>query len=231
MKNKHITLVAALGFLLLLGGWAIYAMTRPATTDSATAAAQAGAALIDASRVRASDHVMGNPRARVVVIEYASPSCTHCASWNNEIKPLLKEAYIDTGKIQFVYRFYLIQRFPQDPDVARMATCLPREQFMPFMDMMYRNHPEWNKYAYPDVADANEALLRMGRLAGMSEERVNQCRQPNPAVDNELNSVAMAGDAAFGVGTNGTPTLVVNGQVTDGSFASLSAAIDAALAK
>ncbi len=50
------------------------------------------------------DIVMGNPDAKVTVIEYASPTCPHCAQFSNDVFPVFKSTYIDTGKVQFIMR-------------------------------------------------------------------------------------------------------------------------------
>ena len=47
----------------------------------------------------AADMTLGDPKAPVKITEYASASCTHCATFNNEVFPALKAKYIDTGKV------------------------------------------------------------------------------------------------------------------------------------
>ncbi len=53
------------------------------------------------------DKVLGSPDAKVTVIEYASPTCPHCASFHSNVYPQLKTEYIDTNKIQFVPRPFM----------------------------------------------------------------------------------------------------------------------------
>ena len=50
------------------------------------------------------DFVIGDVDAPVTIIEYASMSCSHCANFHNNTLGLLKEEYIDTGKVKFVFR-------------------------------------------------------------------------------------------------------------------------------
>ena len=54
--------------------------------------------------VTADDMTQGNPNAKVTVVEYASASCAHCARWNKDVYPAFKAKYIDTGKVNYVYR-------------------------------------------------------------------------------------------------------------------------------
>jgi protein-disulfide isomerase len=57
------------------------------------------------------DMVLGSPKAKVQVVEYASLSCGACASWNNEVFPSFKKQFIDTGKVRYVFREYLTQPY------------------------------------------------------------------------------------------------------------------------
>ena len=50
------------------------------------------------------DKVLGNPEAKVTLIEYASPTCPHCAAWSNDVLPAFKEKYVATGKVKFIIR-------------------------------------------------------------------------------------------------------------------------------
>ena len=62
----------------------------------------------------ADDMTLGNPKAPVTVIEYASVSCPHCAAFNNDVFPTLKAKYIDTGKVFYVAR----EALTSDPSIA-----------------------------------------------------------------------------------------------------------------
>ena len=74
-------------------------------------------------RLVPTDRTMGNPNAKVVLIEYGAPSCPVCANFNAQTFPELKAKYIDTGKI-----FYVFRVFPLRPTTARPrkspAACL-----------------------------------------------------------------------------------------------------------
>ena len=50
------------------------------------------------------DISMGNPKAKVTMIEYASVTCPHCARINNNVLPAFKAKYIDTGKVLYIFR-------------------------------------------------------------------------------------------------------------------------------
>lgn len=50
------------------------------------------------------DKVLGDPAAKVTVIEYASPTCPHCAIFSNDVLPAFKDAYVKTGKVKLIIR-------------------------------------------------------------------------------------------------------------------------------
>ncbi|HEX8469511.1 MAG TPA: thioredoxin domain-containing protein, partial [Brevundimonas sp.] len=54
--------------------------------------------------VTANDRVLGRADAPVMVVEYASFTCSHCADWHKDVFPAFKARYIDTGKVRLVYR-------------------------------------------------------------------------------------------------------------------------------
>lgn len=151
------------------------------------------------------DHTLGSPKAPVQFVEYGAPSCPHCAHWNEEVFPILKKNYIDTGKVYYVFRVFPLSSV--DVAVEAMARCLPKESYFQFIDMMFRNQDKWDPDGY-DIADVHAALINMGRIAGMSAVRVDGCIS-NQA---DLDTISQVGqDATRRYGINGTPTFIVNG--------------------
>jgi protein-disulfide isomerase len=204
---------------LLAGGGAWYFLEG--SGDSAQAAAQAG------DPITAHDMTMGNPAAKVVFIEYAAPMCPHCAHFNADIMPEIKKAYIDTGKVFYVFRVYPIGA--PDGVAEKLARCMPRAKYFPFMDQLFRNQQQWDpEYG---VQDVRGALLQQARIAGMNEEQFNACTTDTKE-EAVINQVASDGQAKYNIG--GTPTIVVNGVVvspgTVPTLEQVRGALDAALA-
>ncbi len=50
------------------------------------------------------DKILGDPNAKVTVIEYASPTCPHCALFSNTVLEAFKAKYVATGKVKFILR-------------------------------------------------------------------------------------------------------------------------------
>jgi len=176
------------------------------------------------------DKTMGNPKAKVVLIEYGAPSCSICAYFFQNEFPKLKANYIDTGKIFYVFRVFPLREL--DGDSEKMARCLPEDKYFAFIDLLFKNQPKWDvEYGVQAPEGVHDGLVLLGRIAGMSQEQVDQC-MVNKAEDDRINKVSADGEARYSI--TGTPTFILNG-VSIGSgnipFDTLSKLLDTELAK
>lgn len=149
---------------------------------------------------------IGAEDAPVTIVEYASLTCSHCATFHNQVFPDLKQKYVDTGKVRFVFR-----EFPLDPlaYIAFMVSrCLDKGQYLPFVDLLFKNQQQWTR-----TNDPLGQLLLLAKQAGMSEETFDKCVQNQQLLD----GVKWVYDRAaekFGVAS--TPTFFVNGKIVRG---------------
>jgi len=160
------------------------------------------------------DRTQGSPNAPIVMVEYAAPTCPHCAAFDMEIFPQIKKTYIDTGKVYYIFRVFPLSS--ADIAAEAMARCLSKENYFPFIDQLYRNQPKWDpEYA---VADVHGALVQMGAAAGMSAQEVDQCIG-NTQEQKAIQDVGNEAQTKYNV--NGTPTFIVNGEqrVGEGTWA------------
>jgi len=172
------------------------------------------------------DHTLGEPAAKVTVIEYASPTCPVCANFMINYYPRLKSDYIDTGKIFYVYRTFL--RLADDAMAEKLARCMPKDKYMEFTHTLYREQPRWDyEFGIPQPAGVHAALVQLAQEAGMSAADAEACIA-SPADEAAIGKVGEDGVAKYKVAA--TPTFVVNGQSESG-FENLFSRIDAALAK
>jgi protein-disulfide isomerase len=170
------------------------------------------------------DHVLGNPNAKVTVIEYASPTCPICAAFMMDHYPKLKSDYIDTGKIYYVYRTFL--RGPDDAVAEKLARCMPKDKYMSFTDSLFRNQSRWDyEFGIPSPDGVHAALVQLAQEAGMSASDADRCIV-STADDVAISKVGEEGMTKYAV--NATPTFVVNGQAEAG-FENLFSRIDSAL--
>ena len=176
--------------------------------------------------IHATDRVLGNRESPAVLIEYASPTCPHCAEFNDQVFPELKRDYIDTGKILYVLRAYM--RRPADGAAEKLARCVPENRYFDAMDLLFNNQMLWSPDA--GVLDLHGGLLRIGRMLGLEQAQVDACLD-STAEDDRLNR--QTEEAAERYGVTGVPTFVLNGgKVFEGipSMAQLSQALEATLA-
>lgn len=177
-----------------------------------------------------SDRTLGNPKSKVVLIEYAAHSCPACATFNEHTFPRLKANYIDNGKILYVFRLFPLRA--DDGAAEKIARCLPEDKYFTFVDLLFRNQPKWDvEFGVQSPEGVRAGLVQLGRIAGMSEAQVDQC-MVNTAEDDRINKVATDAQSRYNVA--GTPTLIVNG-VSKGSGAmaydTLAKILDEELAK
>lgn len=160
----------------------------------------------------AQDRTIGSSKAALLVVEYAAPSCPHCAYFDTNIFPEFKQKWIDTGKAYYVFRVLPLSAV--DVAAESMARCLPADHYFQFIDLLYRNQSKWDPDGYV-VPDVHGALVQMGQLAGMSAAQVDSCIGNQDAAK-RIEQVGQ--DAMTKYGIQGTPSFLVNGKL-HGPFA------------
>jgi protein-disulfide isomerase len=166
------------------------------------------------------ERILGNADAPVTIIEYASLTCPHCATFHTDTLPALKQQYIDTGKAKLAFR-----DFPLDQvalQAAVLAHCAGEQRYFAFLDAMFANQATWAR-----ASDPVAALKQLARLGGLSEADADACLTDQSLQDAVL-QVRLEGEQKFDV--NSTPTLIVDGKKVAGAhdIETLAQAIDAA---
>jgi protein-disulfide isomerase len=207
-----------------------FAVALPLTLAFAPGAAQAqddAAAdttepAIDTSTIE--EMVLGSPDAPVTMIEYASFTCPHCAAFHGDQFQRLKEEYIDTGKVQFIYREVYFDRFGLW--ASMVARCGGEMRFFGISSMLYEQQQEWIAGGDPTLISEN--LRRIGRTAGMDDATIDACMQDETMAQT---LVAWFQENAARDGVEATPTLFIDGvKHTNMPYEELSALIETALA-
>lgn len=172
----------------------------------------------------AGDMAKGAPEgAKVTVVEYASVTCGHCATWNEEVWPEFKTKYVDSNKVRFVFREFPTP--PQDIAVAGflIARCAGPDKYFDVVHDIMASQKEWLAGVQPRTT-----LFRAGQAAGLSEQQINDCIRDKAAIEAMEKRI----QAGISAGVTGTPYFTVNGvKVADSSLSGLSEAIDTELAK
>ncbi len=206
--------------LVVGGGVLAAALLQPGDMPEAPPAAQSAAATsmaaptpsaadpTGAAAVQPDDHVLGSAEAPVTIIEYASLTCPHCATFHQGTLPKLKSDYVDTGKVRFVYR-----DFPLDQVALRaaaLAECAPRDRYFGLLEILFQSQANW-----ATASDPLAALVRIGKLGGLSEEQVQACMNDEQRLDAVV-AERLAGEEAFDI--RSTPTFIVNGKKYSGTL-------------
>lgn len=167
------------------------------------------------------DRSVGKADAPVVMIEYASATCPHCAEFHEKLLPQIKTEYIDTGKVRFVFR-----EFPLDQlalGAFMLARCVPEDKYFVTIDLMFRRQRTWAQAKNP----ADE-LFRITQMAGMDQAGFEACLKRQDLAEAIVES---SKKAAKDFAIKGTPAIFVNGTFVDAheDMAAVKAVLDKAI--
>jgi protein-disulfide isomerase len=186
---------------------ALLASAAPFFAGSAIAQSAIAAAV--AKPVSLPDIAIGSPKAPVTITEYASMSCSHCAAFGENVFPMLRSRYIDTGKVRFVFR-----EFPLDIKAAAasiLARCIAKddsEKYFGAVEILFKQQERL-------IAQTKDTLMFVGRLNGMSEQDVATCQRDQAQFEK------LTADQKYAVETlkvDSTPTFFVNGERLKGAM-------------
>ncbi|AMS29161.1 MAG TPA: hypothetical protein DIU09_11545 [Hyphomonadaceae bacterium] len=180
----------------------------------------------------ATDFPMGSKDAKVVMIEYASITCPHCANFHTNVLPTIKEKYITPGKVRYVFR-----EFPTMPvELATaghlLARCAGGEKRDQVIDALMRGQSELVTQAQ-GPSGAKQALLNVAVSVGMNEAQFDACM----ANQDQLKILVEVQEGGVKAGVQVTPSIFINGEKFEGpggremTADDVSKALDAALAK
>lgn len=202
MKRRTL-LTAGGGALVALGaGWTL---TRPDPQTGLLPGA-AMAQSTDGELPEVIEMVQGDPNAPLEVIEYASFTCPHCATFHANQYQALKENYIDTGRIRFVYREVFFDR----PGLwaSMIARCSnDADFFFAFSGLLYSEQRAW--LASGDPAGIIEDLRTLAKTAGLDDETLDACLSDAPKAEALFTWYQ---ENAERDGISSTPTFMIDGR-------------------
>jgi protein-disulfide isomerase len=164
-------------------------------------------------KILPNDYVIGDSDAKVLIIEYASLSCPHCAVFYREAYERIKDEYIATGKVKFIYRDFPLNQ--QALTAGTIAECIAKdskenatEKYHETIKILFKTQDSW---AFDPKYD--EKLEAIMKLDGMSQERFKSCINDKQLQDKIL---AKRMDASNSLQIRSTPTFFVNGEISEG---------------
>jgi protein-disulfide isomerase len=190
--------------------------------------------------------MMGNPNAKVKLVEIGSLFCPYCKKFEDEGSPVLVEKYVKPGNVSWEFRPYVIHG-PIDVAANIIARCSGAKTFFPLTMALYKDQPtlEAKLQAAPQdklsqmqnlpttqvfVAFANLLGLQDWAAArGVPQAKSNQCLSDQKMIDQEVQYTT-------DVNTQypefaGTPSFIINGKMLKdtGDWAKLQPQLDAAV--
>jgi protein-disulfide isomerase len=182
----------------------------------------------DVVNATSSGFMMGNPNAKVKLIEIGSLSCPHCKAFEDEGVPKLIEQYVKPGKVSWEFRPYLIHG-PIDMAANLIVTCNGLNTFFPLVQAIYKDQPVWmakiegvpqDKLAELQNLPPNQEFLAMAKLLGLQDwaamrgvpqAKTNQCLIDQKKIDQQVQVTSDVNNEYPEF--SGTPAFVLNGKM------------------
>jgi protein-disulfide isomerase len=189
--------------------------------------------------------MMGNPNAKVKLVEIGALTCPHCRAFEEEGAPALVDKYVKSGQVSWEFRPYLLHGL--DLPAVLIATCNGAKSFFPLMKALYDDQEQWiGKVQAAPEAEAervqnlpiNQQFVELAKMAGLqdwaaargvAQAKSNQCLSNEKEI-NRL--VQVSGDVTNQFPSfEGTPSFVINGTMLDKTapWEKLQPQLDAAL--
>ena len=195
-------IVAIAALVIVLAGVYYFSQSdapkEPVSTDANSAAAHQ--ALMAPGPLP--EIVEGRKDAKVTIVEYASMSCPHCAAFHNSVYPKLKEKYIDTGKVRFIFREFPLNNIAIAG--AMLSRCVASDRTKDLITELFKRQNDWLVQG-----NAVDKLFEVVKQAGFTKASFEKCLD-DKALYNKLLKVRERADKQFGV--NSTPTFFINGK-------------------
>lgn len=170
---------------------------------------------------------MGNPTAKVKLVEYGSLACPHCRHFEETGYRPLVQAYVRQGRVSYEFRNLLLNA--PDLSVSLLVHCAGAAKFFPMAAAVYATQPQWfDKLGH--MSDAQKAEIdkmsdaqrnvRLAEIAGfvdtssrfgVTPAAARQCLSDPKGLQRLLNITKSAEDA----GINHTPTFLINGKAIE----------------
>jgi protein-disulfide isomerase len=185
-----------------------------------------GGTWADVVNATSAGFMMGNPNAKVKLVEIGSLSCPHCKLFEQEGAPVLIDKYVKTGQVSWEFRPYIIHG-PIDMAANLVARCNGAKTFFPITEAMYKDQevllgkieavPQ-DKIAQIQNLPTDQIFVQMASLMGLQDwaaarglpqAKSNQCLSNQKMIDNEVQLTSNV-NSQFPEFT-GTPAFVING--------------------
>lgn len=229
MRFKSILIAASAALALAACGGAD-SNAAPKGEPIAKVAAPAGQQWADVvSKTEAGGYKMGNPNAKLQLLEYGAITCPGCAQFSIQSAEELSQI-VNTGVVAFEFRPFLVHGV-QDMPGFLLAQCSGPDAFFPLIDQMFAEQQSWlgrmsgiTEAEQQSLAKASPAeistflgtkmgLVEFVKSRGISEDQAKSCLADSKAIDG---LVALTEKGTKDDGVTGTPFFLLNGAKLDG---------------
>ena len=112
------------------------------------------------------DHILGSDDSESIIVEYASLTCPHCATFHGDVFPRIKKDLIDTGIVKYTFR-----DFPLDPFAmagTMIANCVNEDKYFDVVNVLLKTQKKWIERGY-------QGIISVAKNFGLSEEDTKRC--------------------------------------------------------
>ena len=144
-------------------------------------------------------HSLGSKSAPIVIYEYSSLGCTHCADFHLKTLPKLKTQYIDKGLVRLVFVNLPLDK--KSLKAALLSTCIANDKYFDFINMLFKNQRQWIL-----AFNTEKTLSEYAASFGLSKSKADACMADKSMADKLLERRQRAIQS---VKIEGTPTFVI----------------------
>lgn len=173
-------------------------------------------------------YMMGNPNAKVKLLEIGSLSCPHCQKFEEEGAPILVDKYVKTGKVSWEFRPYVIHG-PIDMAANLVVTCNGVKTFFPLTQALYKDQASWlakvesapqDKLSQIQNLPTNQMFVAMANVLGLQDwaamrgvpqAKSNQCLSNQKMIDQQVQITTDVSNEYPDF--QGTPSFIINGKL------------------
>jgi len=149
---------------------------------------------------------IGDAAAPVTIIEFASLTCPHCASFHVNTLPELEKRYIDTGKVRLVLR-----DFPLDQTALKasvIAHCAGPDRYPQFVQVFFAQQASWARSNNPE-----QALRQLAQLGGLGADKIDACLA-DKSLEDAILQARLDGQQKYNI--ESTPSFIIGGKTHSG---------------
>ncbi len=204
--------------------------TAPADNVKITQAnPPAGGNWTDVVNETAAGYMMGNPNAKVKLVEVGALTCPHCRAFDEEGVPSLVDKYVKTGQVSWEFRTYMLHGL--DVSATLIARCNGLKSYFPLVRALYKDQSVWiGKISAAPETQVEQIqnlpiklqFVELAKLAGLQDwaavrgvpqAKSNQCLSD----ENKINQIVQLSSDVTTQYPNfvGTPSFIINGKLLD----------------